>query len=112
MEHFNKVKGITTRQCSGCGGDLGNRYKSQRYCNECHAKYMRDNRPKHSELTVEQREKATARAYAREYLKRGKITKQPCEDCGNIESEIHHSDYSKPLLITWLCRSCHLKRHK
>lgn len=26
MKHYNKKKGILTRECSKCGGDLGERY--------------------------------------------------------------------------------------
>lgn len=53
-----------------------------------------------------------ARAYAHAYLRRGKLTRKPCEDCGSLDVQMHHTDYSKPLLVTWLCRKCHLARHR
>lgn len=44
---------------------------------------------------------------------RGKFKKQSvCEFCGattNIDG--HHQDYSRPLEVIWLCRSCHQKLH-
>lgn len=33
-----------------------------------------------------------------------------CPSTKNIEG--HHEDYSKPLEIIWLCKSCHHKRHR
>lgn len=31
-----------------------------------------------------------------------------CEACGKVEkTEGHHTDYSRPLFVTWLCRACH-----
>lgn len=94
--------------CSGC--KQPHERENQRYCNACHAKYMRENRRKHHELEPEARLKATARAYANVYLRRGKITKQPCR-CGSLTSEMHHADYSKPTEVIWLCRKCHLLLH-
>lgn len=41
----------------------------------------------------------------------GKIMKLPCSQCGAQEAEKHHPDYSQPLLIVWLCSSCHRQLH-
>lgn len=75
---------------------------------------MREWRPKHSELEVEQRMRANARSMANTYHRRGKLTPAPaCESCGcSGKLEKHHEDYSKPLIVVWLCRPCHLKKHK
>ena len=40
-----------------------------------------------------------------------------CEDCSVTEALgatllAHHEDYSRPLEVVWLCRSCHFKRHE
>jgi len=58
--------------------------------------------------------KQNARIYLNEYLKLGKIHKPIlCEKC-NKETQLfgHHEDYSKPLEVIWLCRSCHSNLHK
>ena len=72
---------------------------------------MRENRKRHSELTPLQRQKANARSYANQYVRRGKLSKEACKDCGAAKVEMHHEDYTKPLKITWLCRFCHMSRH-
>ena len=33
-----------------------------------------------------------------------------CEDARKLHG--HHSDYSKPLEVEWLCASCHGKKHR
>ncbi len=99
--------------CSKCDNPLEeNRIGKQRYCRDCQAASMRLNRPKHSELSVEQKLKANARSYLNVYLKRGKIKKQPCCVCGHVKTEAHHEDYSKPLIVKWYCRKHHLELHK
>lgn len=35
----------------------------------------------------------------------------PCQDCGEKAYIAHHTDYQFPLLLTWLCQSCHWHRH-
>lgn len=42
----------------------------------------------------------------------GKIQQKPCEICGDIKSEAHHPDYSKPLDVVWLCDFHHKEEHK
>ena len=40
-------------------------------------------------------------------IKSGKLKRLPCEVCGNIKSQMHHPDYSKPLKVRWLCPKYH-----
>lgn len=45
----------------------------------------------------------------------GKIIKPSfCSQClmPNGALDAHHDDYSKPLEVRWLCKSCHQKHHK
>jgi len=96
--------------CSKCKGEVEQSRISQRYCKGCHNAHMKATRPKHSQMKSERRLKANARAYTNEYIRRGKLVKSICV-CGNTNVEAHHEDYSKPLEVVWLCRSCHMKRH-
>ncbi len=52
-----------------------------------------------------------ARNTAAKARAKGMLTPQPCRDCGNLEVQMHHENYSKPLDVIWLCRSCHIKEH-
>lgn len=46
-------------------------------------------------------------------LRDGRINKPSvCSDCGKQgKLHAHHEDYSKPLIVNWLCVSCHGKRN-
>jgi len=75
-----------------------------------HRRYMREWRKTHP-LTKEQRFKDNCRSYARVYMLRGLLEKQPCEVCGDENSEMHHDDYDFPLAVRWLCRKHHMELH-
>lgn len=45
-------------------------------------------------------------------IKSKKIIKQPCEVCGDIKSQGHHDDYTKPLEVRWLCQKHHKELHR
>lgn len=42
----------------------------------------------------------------------GTLRQLPCKKCGNPKSEAHHTDYSKPLKIVWLCKQHHVEADK
>lgn len=93
-----------------CGAPLRDRYPNSR-CRRCHAEYMRTYR-RLNPLVGEAKYRARARAYARTYLKRGLLTRKPCERCGEEDApQMHHADYSKPLQVIWLCELCHENHH-
>ena len=53
-----------------------------------------------------------ARRMVRDAKSRGELIPCPCENCGATDkTEAHHDDYSKPLEIRWLCKSCHMRLH-
>ena len=46
---------------------------------------------------------------------KNKTIKKPvcCEVCGQGKKlDAHHKDYTKPLEVMWLCRTCHKNLHK
>lgn len=55
--------------------------------------------------------KRTAREICKKAIRQGLIVRQPCERCGDENSQAHHEDYSKPLEVNWLCRTHHWCRH-
>ena len=58
-------------------------------------------------------DKYQARYILNNALLRGEIKKGPCDQCGTtIRITGHHSDYSKPLDVVWLCYKCHMERDK
>ena len=72
---------------------------------------MRQWRKSHP-LNPEQRQKHYCRDYARVYRRRGKLERQPCQVCGNQNSQMHHDNYQEPLQVKWLCREHHLEFHR
>lgn len=45
-------------------------------------------------------------------IRQGRLVRQPCERCGSEEkTDAHHSDYTKPLQVEWLCHNCHEAEH-
>lgn len=115
---FGSLKRSTDqqRECSKCG-KMHNRMRDHStgelasYCFECQAAYTRARRPKYQDMSPEQKLKANCRAYAKVYLRRGKLIRQPCKLCSEPNTEMHHEDYSKPLEVTWLCKLCHVRYH-
>jgi hypothetical protein len=55
-----------------------------------------------------------ARIETQTALRNGKLIRPSlCSDCGNCcKPEAHHDDYTKPLDVRWLCRSCHTRHHR
>lgn len=97
------------RSSCACGKPLATPGASQ--CRPCRAAYMREHRPKHSELPDDERRRANCRAHTNVLIRRGILVRQPCEACGAPAalSEVYHSDYAKPKQVNWFCRTHRLE---
>ena len=87
-------------------------------CTSCMPQYKQGGKPERGRRrhwTRNNKEKRLAHKVVEYAIKRGDLTKQPCEYCGaSADKKInaHHDDYSQPLKIMWLCTPCHFIRHK
>ena len=52
-----------------------------------------------------------ARIATQTAIRRGRLIRGPCEECGAGETHAHHDDYLKPLEVRWLCGPCHHAVH-
>lgn len=53
-----------------------------------------------------------ARNMVKTALRKGNLVKKPCEHCGSVSKiQAHHTDYSQPLNVQWLCFPCHRALH-
>jgi hypothetical protein len=58
------------------------------------------------------RQRHEARWQVRRAIAAGRLTRKPCETCGQLNVHGHHDDYTKPLEVRWLCTACHRDWHK
>lgn len=52
-----------------------------------------------------------AHQYVRSALRRGLLSREPCEVCGEEIVDAHHDDYEQPRKVRWLCRLHHRHHH-
>jgi len=125
--------------CSKCGKTkpetefyrMGpNNPKPRAYCKECGRQSDKDYRKKNMSSRIaysrsyEQSTKGSPKTKARNKLKtainNGTLVRpSQCQKCGATGSkgagnqiEGHHPDYSQPLKVEWLCRSCHMRLYR
>ena len=92
--------------CRGCKTKQSSAYSKERYQQKKQYYFL-----KTKEWQVNNKEKVSASSKLRRELKKGTISKLPCEVCGNPKVQGHHEDYSKPLEVKWLCVQHHRKAH-
>lgn len=90
-------------------------------CPSCKAKIPYFKSERHKELArqrerkyrqdPETRQKEKARRKVRHEIKMGRMARGPCALCGDPQTQAHHSDYTKPLEVTWLCHEHHRRSH-
>lgn len=116
LDSFYRDRRASTGRDARCKVCQRKASQAWRLRNPDHALWTRESNPERNRLykrTPLQRQRNKARAFTRQALRVGVLTRPPtCSSCGatgRIES--HHEDYSKPLEVTWLCRPCHIQRH-
>lgn len=101
-------------ECSRCNEPIeDHRLGKYRYCLKCHAKNMRDKRPKYKDLSIEQKKKIRIRSLSNMRQRRGILETEPCKHCGSGKNiEKHHHEYANDAPVVFLCRKCHIRLHK
>lgn len=63
----------------------------------------------------ENKNKRAAHSILGHAIRSGRVVKpKRCEHCKKSRQRLegHHEDYSRPLLVLWVCRKCHAKIHR
>ena len=100
---------------------MGKQYYHCRPCNTARlAKYRKtQNGAERTRIAINKsiekyQDKQNARLKVAQARKTGKLIKPTCCSKCNTETKIegHHEDYTKPLEVIWVCRSCHRQLDK
>jgi len=112
---FYKSSGFTCKEC------IKSAVKKRRREDDHYREYDRlrsttlDRKVRAAKLTSKWRKKYPeayrAQNAVNNAIRDGKIEKEPCLFCGDDKVHGHHSDYSKPLDVVWLCAKCHHRLH-
>lgn len=118
------------RVCSECGVSkedsmfYASKGRIERRCKSCRMSYFLspERRERKRELdsnyrrkirgTPTYRRKASAHDKVAYAIRVGKIRREPCRECGRVDSKGHHPDYAKPLEVIWLCPVHHAAAHQ
>ena len=112
--------------CSKCNAIKEN--QQDQYCHQCRALMKRERyaaRKSDPEFMRCEREKAVKKFQVDEFarlkkncreathrlIKSGKLLKENCEVCNEIEVEAHHDNYNDPANVRWLCKKHHAQHH-
>ena len=58
------------------------------------------------------RDKARAHSIFHAGIRHGSVCIEPCLVCGEFNAYAHHDDYSKPLVVSWVCPTHHTELHE
>ena len=138
MQQLEMLETTDERRCCVCKEVksekdfyLSTKYGRQAQCKPCQKQSQRKHKQENAELyrhysrehyrRNKQQYKERDRRYSKNKanavsavsyaVKKGRLTRQPCEECGAEKTDAHHDDYAKPLEVRWLCRSHHTKWH-
>lgn len=71
------------------------------------------NRAKNAKWKSANPQKHAAHRAVKRAVRKGLLTKQPCQRCGSVELvHAHHDDYTKEMDVMWLCPMHHRERHR
>lgn len=129
MNKINDGGGKVLKHCTRCNKDKEkSEFTIERRnndglsytCTECHKKRLKEYRKTDS---FKEANKKGQIKYARKYpekiqaqlkvrYKKNKLMKNECQTCGSSNNlQMHHPDYSQPILVMTLCASCHRNLH-
>jgi len=112
--------------CERCSESIERKSSMHKYCKPCADTVKEENRGRYrSKLSTKISEANKSKEFREQFpdkrkaqwavtnaIRDGKLVREPCLVCKKEFAEGHHEDYSKPLEVMWLCKSCHYWWHK
>ena len=89
----------------------GHPEKMAEYNRKYRARHPKEMRERQRNWALRNKEKTRAHKIVNRAIANGKMISMPCINCGK-KAYAHHDDYSKPMIVIWLCQLHHKARHR
>lgn len=116
-DNHNKYRDLLDSRCKNCRR-IDYREKRQRNLamffrkdKRYYISHLEEIKKRRKKWYLENKIKVSAHSKVKRAVYNGVLVRKPCEICGEIKSDAHHEDYSKPLVVRWLCRKHHIREH-
>lgn len=109
LSFFEKDKNYRfgrTYRCKRCVAEKARRYRDENL-ESCKARSNDWKKANQRAYRLRHYDKYIARNKLNNAIRDGKVKRGKCFVCGSLDAHGHHTDYSKPLDVVWLCSEHH-----
>lgn len=108
-----REKSLRVIVCETCGVPVETRFPRQRFCSETCFNRHDEMKQRRRRYQTEHDDRVSAHRKVNKALRTGDLVRPDvCNRCGQeARLDAHHEDYSRPLDVEWLCRTCHRRHH-
>jgi hypothetical protein len=117
--NWDKRYNIPFSRCKTCFNERCKKYRHSKMGKQTYEKWVNSTKGKsvrhnaHFKWKNANPDQHKAVYYVKNAIRDGRLLRKPCEICGDVKSEGHHTSYKREnwLKVVWLCKKHHISVH-